>query len=289
MTESEQIRILRENIRFLSERSSRSERQREICVSEILDRLLPADPSQGIESAYRQLRRQAPELGEADRALFLKRFISLFPQKDAPSPERSFFPQEEVTDPHFRGRIALVKNRYNEQAYRRLSPPVAGAKEYTVPSFTEACEEVANNRCEYAILPLENSRDGRLFGFFSMLDRYELRICAATALEGEDPTESTRYALIGRSLPQRTPKACPWNLEFSLAMPVETTPQSLFSVAEQFSAKLLKMDSLSVPYDDQLSRFYFTFRVPKEQAVSFHLFCSLEYSRYTPLGLYPML
>ena len=53
------------------------------------------DAPTGIESAYRLLRRQAPELDEADRALFLKRFISLFPQKDAPSPERSFFPQEE--------------------------------------------------------------------------------------------------------------------------------------------------------------------------------------------------
>lgn len=289
MTESEQIRILRENIRLLSERGELSWKQREICVVQLIDRLLPTDTTQTIGSAYRALCRQLPDLTERDCAAFFLRYVSRLSQKGGLSPEKIFFPADEAADPQSLGRIALVKNRYNEQAYRRLSPSVTGAKEYHVSSFSEACEEVANTRCEYGILPMENTRDGRLFGFYGMLDHYELKICAVTSLETDDLQGSTRYALIGRALPARIPKNSQWNLEYSVAMPVGEFPHDLLLVSDSFSAKLLKVDSLPVQYDDQLHRFYFTFRVPKGAAVGYHLYCSQKHTRYTPIGLYPIL
>ena len=289
MTESEQLRTLRENIRFLTERGTLSLKQREICIEQILDRLLPADSPQEINDAYRALCRQFPELTAEDRAAFFLRYATLLSGRGELSPEKTFFPADEVADPHFRGRIALVKNRFNEQAYQMLSPSVTGAKEYHVSSFSEACEEVANMRCEYGVLPVENTRDGRLFGFYGMLDRYELKICAVTSLETDDLRGSTRYALIGRALPARIPKSSQWNLEYSVALPVGEFPHDLLSVCDRFSAKLLKVDSLPVQYDDQLHRFYFTFQVSKDAAVGYHLYCTQVHTRYTPIGLYPIL
>ena len=289
MTESDQIRILKDNIRICSERGEMSLGQRRICVKQIIDRLLPTDPDQDVDVSYRAFCRHLPDATAQDRADFFLSYLTRFSKTDALSPERIFFTTDEPADPQSRRRIALVKNRYNERAYQRLSPSVTGAMEYHVSSFSEACEEIANLRCEYGILPVENTRDGRLFGFYSMLDRYELKICAATTLEIDDSQGGTRYALIGRSLPPRIPKNASWNLECSVAIPTGQFPSDLLAVSKEFSAELLKVDSLPVQYDDQLHRFYFTFRVPKALAVGPHLYGSREHTRYTPIGLYPIL
>lgn len=289
MIDLEQLHIFRDNLLVFSERKERAHAQRRLCVSEVIDRHLKGESPDSRETLYEFLRTGVPELSKEERALFFLRLVEGYPRRNEAELDRSFYPWEEEGLEDSRGRIALVKNRYNEQAFQQLAPLVVGAKEYHVSSFSEACEEVASNRCEFCILPLENDRDGRLFGFYGMLDRYEMKVCAVTSLETEEPLGSTRYALSGRSLPSRIAKQSQWNLEFSIASPVGEFPHDVLAVASLLQAILLKVDSLPVLYDDQLQRFYFTFRAKKTNAHAFHLYCSAEHSRYTPIGLYPVL
>ncbi|MBQ9085752.1 MAG: hypothetical protein IJY47_01040 [Clostridia bacterium] len=289
MTQSEQIRILRNNIRIYSDRSALSQQQKQLCVSQAIDRWLRTASPQEPDILYRLFLRQFPEMTEADRARFCLSLVETLPNQNTLLFDKFFLGAEEEATVGSHGGIALVRNRYNERAFTILSPTVIGAKQYPAPSFSDACEDIANNRCKFSILPLENTHDGRLFGFYAMLDRYELKICAVCSLETENLVGNTRYALVGRSLPDRIPKHCTWSFECSIATAAGSFPHDILTVAAIFHAELLSIDSLPVLYDEELQRFYFAFRIPKEHAMAFHLYCSMEHSRYTPIGLYPIL
>ena len=286
MTVQEELDILRANIRVFREREDLSERQRMLGLSQLIDRLLETEPAADPEWIYRRFLQVMPDAASADRALLCHR-LAAHPTHGASLSESSVLGSEESPAPGAHGRISLVRNRYNEEALERFSFAVLGAKPSYCPSFSDACEEVYNNRSEFCILPMENTESGRLFGFYSMLDRYELRICGVCDLEAEPG--SIRYALIGKTLPKRLPKSVSWNLECSIATEVGAFPTEALQTASVFGALPLKIDSLPVLYDDGLQRFYFTFSVSRGDALAFDLYLSMEHTRYTPIGLYPIL
>ena len=187
------------------------------------------------------------------------------------------------------GKVALVRNRYNELAFSCFSKVITRPKEVYSQSFGAACEDVYDSRSEFCILPIENSRNGRLFGFYSMLDRYELRICAVCEPESEEGSleGSVKYALVGRAIPDRVPKNSRWCFEFSIISDSGSTLSDISAVAPIFGARLIKIDSLPVEYDSGLQKYYFTFGLPEASISPFDLFLPEEYARYTTVGLYP--
>ena len=77
-------------------------------------------------------------------------------------------------DPRGPARTAYFRNSYSDAAFRRF------AREFREPtvcyfdSFPAVCEELYAERCDYAILPVESSSDGRLAGIERLTARYEL-------------------------------------------------------------------------------------------------------------------
>jgi hypothetical protein len=201
--------------------------------------------------------------------------------------KRNSFSGEEISAGSH-GKVAIVRNSYNEYAFSRISRVITHPKEVFVSSFTSACEEVYDGRCEFCILPVESSQSGRLFSFYSMLDRYELRICASCELESDDGSEgSVKYALIGRALPDRIAKNSSWSFEFSVISDGGRVLSDISGVSEIFGARLIKIDSLPVEYDGRLQKYYFTFGLPETSIAAFDLFLENEYARYDAVGLYP--
>lgn len=184
------------------------------------------------------------------------------------------------------GKIAFVRNRYNDLAFESFSYVVSNAKVSYARTFSEACEDVANGRSEYALLPISNSNDGRLFNFYSLIDRYGLRICAVNEIEPSDSDSSVGYALVGRTLPKiikNTESCC---LEFSLTRENERRLGEFLLAASEIGANPKRIDTLPVEYDDKMARYYFTFELPCSQAYAFALFVMLQYPSYTPIGFY---
>ena len=281
MNETEALRVLTNNLRVFSERGALAESQRASCMEELILRFCRAEPEQTAQERYRAFCRLVPDATPEDKADLCRAL--------APRLKADRFGMEKGSVAGIRGRIALVRNQYTEEAFSCFSDILIGAKPYYPSSFAEVCEEVFDHRCEFGILPIENTQDGRLFGFYGMLNRYELRICADCALETEDPSGILRFALIGRHLPERLPRVKRWNLECSITADRDSFPAELPRIAPRFGAKLEKIDSLPVLYDDNRSRFYFTFRLPREEAVAFDLYLTMEHSFYAPLGHYPSL
>ncbi len=284
----ESAKILFENIEIFSKRNAASERQRQICVSELIDSLLSHDASKDTESLYARFCNAIPQATDQDKGSFCLA-LTKAPHHSLIFGERSLFASEEATAPGSHGRISLVRNRYNEEALRVFSKAVTNVKPSYPSSFADACEDVFDNRCEFCIIPVENSHDGMLSGFYSMLDRYELKICAACEIETDDPSEIIRYALVGKNLPSIFSKSSCWNFEFSVAAETGQFPEDILHIASVFQAKLLKINSLPVLYDDGLHRFYFTFRIHENDVAAFDLYLQQEHTRYTGIGFYPML
>ena len=100
-------------------------------------------------------------------------------------------------------KIAYVKNTFSDNAYLQFSADLHHPRAANFDSFSDVCEEVYNGICEYGILPILHERDGKLFRFYSLLEKYELRIvgaCDVPCIEQGGVTV-TRYALIRKSLP----------------------------------------------------------------------------------------
>jgi hypothetical protein len=100
-------------------------------------------------------------------------------------------------------KIAYVKNAFSDNAYLQFSAELTHPRAANFDSFSDVCEEVYNGICEFGILPIMHERDGKLFRFYTLLEKYELRIvcaCDVPCVE-RDGVTVTRYALIRKALP----------------------------------------------------------------------------------------
>ncbi len=283
MNETDAARILAENLLVFSERGELSAKQRNLCAEELCLRWSRSRPEQTAQERYREFCAAVPHALPEDKAR-LCRHLSVRLK------EREGFGGEDTGVAGTHGRIALVRNRYTEEAFSCFSEIVSGAKPHYPTSFASVCEDVFDRRCEFGILPIENTQDGRLFSFYAMLNRYELRICADCSLETENLAGVIRFALIGRHMPDRMPRDSEdWNLECSVTASLGEFPSDILRVASLFGATLQKIDSIPVLYDDGLVRFYFTFRLPRSEAVAFDLYLTMEHPYYAPIGHYPSL
>ncbi len=279
------ISIYLENIEEFSRRSHLSELQRDGQTAELIAEFIDRSSERDASAAYGRFLSLLPSASKRDRAL-LCRALSLSRQYGAELWRTSFFGAEDIpAGAH--GRVAIVRNRYNEQAFTAFSAVITTPKVTYVSSFTEACEDVSVGNCEFCILPVENSQSGRLFGFYSMLDRYELKICALCRLDGGNPSESIKYALVGRAVPDRIPKNLDWCFECSVVADSGAVIGDISGICGIFEGRLLKVDSLPVEYDENLQKYYFTFGIPEKCISGFELYLSREYARYSPIGLYP--
>ena len=200
-----------------------------------------------------------------------------------------FIGSSEPTSAGAHSKISYPKNKYNDIAFEHFSRSVANAKPDYASSFAECCENVFDERCEYCILPIMNSTDGRLMSFYNLLDRYDLKICATVDIDGDDSSSSFKYALIGRSCKEqrtKTQKNQRYVFEFSVTTESTDFFAPLFEAASQTDARLICVDSVPVEYAADMQKFFFSFSIPSQSTLAFRLFVALKHQTYTPIGIY---
>ena len=278
-------RIHTDNIAEYSARMALTAEQRALSVAELTDLFIDNRQSTSPLDTYADFLQVFPQSTPTDRALFLSRLmsgrksdISLWSKKGN---------NDSAISPGSHGKIAALKNQYSETAFSLLSKAVTRPKAVHVQTFTEACEAVTDNRCQFCILPTETSNGGRLFGFYSLLDKYELKIYAVCSVESEESDESVRYALVGRSLPDRFQKGTERTLECSITAEDGGFPIDIPAILNIFGAKILRIDSLPSEYDELQNKYYLSFRLSERNAIIMDLYLSNEHQNYSQIGLYP--
>ena len=106
-----------------------------------------------------------------------------------------------------RGRIAYMPGALADKAYLRLSTVVKNPRAAVTAGFGDACEEVQGGLCEYCLLPLENTGNGKLTAFSRLILRHRLQIVAVSDLDnGSAPGQSTRIALLRATMEGTPPR-----------------------------------------------------------------------------------
>lgn len=282
----DKINVLQENLRVIGSRADISAEQRELVLREvarlICSRLNNTDLAD-IRASYLSLTSPADATDELilyDEMLKVpmlaegvKRLIAIGNDDDTPAGTH--------------GRIAYAKNKFSDAVLNLLADTMHNARPTTVASNTAACEAVINGKSEFCLLPIENTRDGKIFGFYSMLDRFELKICGVNTLDADDDMSGIKYALIAKSCKDFSfsrSRGTEYIFEFSVVSRNGDFIEPLLQVAKKCGATLLSVDSRPVEYDQQLRKYLFGFLTDGNPML--RMYPAFNYHGYTPIGLY---
>ncbi len=97
-----------------------------------------------------------------------------------------------------KGRVAYMPGALADNAYMRFSEHIPQCRAAVFHSFVDACEEVRGGLCQYCILPLESSSEGKLMGFLKLMMKYRLQIVAVCDVKsvGGASEDTTRFGLL---------------------------------------------------------------------------------------------
>lgn len=197
-----------------------------------------------------------------------------------------FFLEAERQTAYSEHRIVYQKNSFSDSAYLQFAPLLDSSRAAYAHSFTSACEDVYNGICEYCILPLENSSEGRLIGFEKLIDSYGLKIVATCDIIENETARSTRFALLRRTLLPLLPSADIKSsyLEISFPMSEDPTLAELLLAAQLCGLTLYRIHSL--PEAENVYRYHVIFAIGRGSLSTFLLYLSMEIPQYTPIGIY---
>ena len=291
MTEYNATDTLRKNLDELSLRSSMTGEQRKICLTLLISELIADTDNDTAEVIYSRFRDLVPEASGSEKLMLCKALLES-PSLISEELRESMLALSEDTAAGSHAKVAYVRNKYNDMAFDIFGKALSNAKQVHSPSFSEACEEVLDNRAEFCIMPIEDSGDGRLFRFYSMLDRYDLKILSTCELETEDHAKMIRYALAGKGLTEKNlnsllKKKQKQTFEFSLVAPDALFLSDVTEALKSCGALPQKIDSLPVEYDHNMRRFFFNVHIAPSELCALCLYLSLEFSSYTFIGSYP--
>lgn len=277
--------IYAENLREFEKRLNIVRQQKKITIFELAR--LYCEQYSNTNDIFTSLKNISKELSANDEIIFLSELCRS--ELSNKIKHILFIGSSEPTSAGAYSKISYVKNRYNDIAFEQFSRSVANAKPNYATSFTECCENVFDGTCEFGILPIMNSKDGRLMSFYSLLDRYELKICETVDIESEDSSTILKHARISRACKEykrRIQKNQKFIFEFSVISENTDFFADLFNAAKQIGANLKYVDSLPVEYTSNMQKFFFSFSLPIQNTLAFRLFVALNHQTYTPIGIY---
>lgn len=186
--------------------------------------------------------------------------------------------------------VIYLRNSYADEAFMRFSAIVPDLRADYASGFAAVCENVYYSQPPLCILPLENSTDGALSGFRSLITRYGLKILSSCDVQtGEDKQERTRFALLSRSMArvpgQRTDSAERF-FRFTLIPSESVSLQAVLAAAQLCGMTLYKVDSVPLTHTEEDA---FSFDITLHAGgdlPAFAVYLMMEHASFEVTGLY---
>jgi hypothetical protein len=241
-----------------------------------------------------------PHLSSAERICFYQSLLASTPDTAAPIAAR-LLGQTEAIEMTARGTIAYQHNIYADEAFLHFSRVLPTAKAVYSSNFSAVCDQVFNGQCEYCILPLETTEDGKLVRFYHLIQRYELKIVLTCSVTTSDNRNETVFGLCRRGL--LWPRLLLPNKEFSFEFifrqePDHASLNEVLTAAAACSLSLVRTDCLPRSDEEILIGAGYPFALrfeipasreshsPESDFLAFLLYLSLHSPSYLPLGIY---
>ncbi len=173
--------------------------------------------------------------------------------------------------------VSYVRSAVADDAYLTFASSMTTPKVLYAHEFTEACENVYYDRSAYCLLPVENTSDGRLAGFRSLILKYGLKIASVCRVKAPLAEEETVFALLKKSLSFETGGT----RYFEFQVTAEDLLSLLFA-AEACGMKLCGIASVAGNH----SRYDLVMQIAEDGFCGFLSLLHLEYPDFSPLGIY---
>ncbi len=173
--------------------------------------------------------------------------------------------------------ISYVRSSLADAAYLTFASAMSDPKVLYAHEFTEICENVYYDRSAYCLLPVENTADGRLAGFRSLILKYGLKIASICRICDPLTEEETVFALLKKNLSFET-----GGIRYFECQVTARDLLSLLASAEACGMKLRGISSAA----GKRNRYDLVMQIDEDGFCGLLSLLHLEYSDFTPLGIY---
>ena len=276
--------VLSSNISQLSKRARITDEQIKICAEMLLKTDLDEKRSESIGRIYSRVCESLGSPTPRQKISICKSICSIVDGTELVT-EQSVFGATENVDNAALGKVAYIKNRRNDDAFLLFSKKMRGIKAEYAAGFQDACESVFDDKCEFCMLPIEDDTDGKLYSFYQMIDRYDLKIRHTVRINVDDGRSIT-FALAARNSGSEVRFSGKVRFEFYVVREGADYVGEVLSAAAALGASIYSVSTVPVEYDDRLCRCYFALDLGAADVIPMALYLSLEYHGYTSLGWY---
>jgi len=195
--------------------------------------------------------------------------------------------QAELTPARDR-RVSFVRGNGSGRAFERFAKYVPGVLAEYEEDFRRALEAVANGETTFAIVPIENSFDGRLNSFYRLMEKYALSIVLVADIPSDDYESSTRFALVYKKLDIIEAEGEElFECKITLGEPCELA--DIINAAAYFGAEVYKVYSLPLSSGGRENSFDIIFSLVGANVSGLFCYLMLKYPHLSPVGVYTLL
>ena len=279
---ADKFNIFEENIAYLTKRSKILNEQKKITFELLAQRL-----SENNTALSGEINAKYDILSDASPSDCIS-FFSILSQNNASLPQLLAEHDEpyDVFNHKTTSKISYVKNNYNDIAFLKFSELFAKPTVSYGTTFEEVCKDVYNSESDFCILPIECSANGKMFSFYSLINKYELKIFAVCDIDEGISGKRTRYALLSRKTLIYPGETQLEYFEFSIIGSEEYQLSDILEAAKCSSVSVYRIDTLPVSYDDLKFRFHHVFEGTKKDLLPFIMYLNYKYPQYEVVGNY---
>ncbi len=210
-------------------------------------------------------------MGVEEQIAFCRGYLSVAPfplcEKETPLPP-----------PPPAARVVFPDSYFAREALHALSPVLPHAIPMGAASFAAVCEELASDRADFALLPIEDSAEGELSRVLDEIDRMEFSITHTCEIPYRDENRSVTMALLAKRYRAKDGKGEKL-LTVSILSEDAYTITDLTNAALCCGMPLRRITSRSVPYAKDGALLIATFVVDDGDVALFSAYLAARYPR----------
>lgn len=184
-------------------------------------------------------------------------------------------------------RIVYRKAHGADIAFEKFASLLPDAAALYRDNFPNVCDSVALGDADMCILPYENTEDGKLSGFYRLIENYDLKIAASCLVRSDNREDKTRYLLLSRNLVGLSMLSGVTDFELALTDRNNGSLTRTLSAAYIIGVDIISIDTVrrdgdTCVYDIRISG-------DSDKIDTFILYLKLERTEFSPLGLYAVI
>ena len=162
-------------------------------------------------------------------------------------------------------RVVFLDSVFGREALKHFEKLLPHSLPVTVHSFTAVCEELAGDRADFALLPLEDSHEGKFLHLYEEIDRFELHITHSCTV-ATDEGHSVLMALLSHRYAPTIPVAGERILGCAVLEEESHVLCDLLNAARACSLTLRRVDTFPASYGENIVIYHPLFCAPSAQS-----------------------